>query len=80
MHHKAVLLQDNSILVVGGRKSPQKPNCKLYTLQLNTGEWRIKEPHESSDVMEPRWRHSVANLKGTSLLFTLAIWILGYSF
>lgn len=60
MHHKAVLLCNQRVLVTGGRSSPHKPSDGLYTLSItaSTGEWKKVRISDNSDEMEPRWRHS----------------------
>lgn len=65
MHHRAILLSEDSILVVGGRRSPVTPNSVLYTLSVagSCGVWKIIKPHDSSDEVEPRWRHSATRFK-----------------
>lgn len=65
MHHKAVLLSQHSILVVGGRRSPLSPNNVLYVLNMaaDFGQWEVIKPHESSVEVEPRWRHSATRYK-----------------
>lgn len=62
IHHRAVLLRENYILVVGGRRSPFSPNNVLYTLNVmgDCGEWKIME---CDGEMKPRWRHSAARYK-----------------
>lgn len=64
MHHKAVLLRENCIVVVGGRRSPFKPSGSLFMLNIaaNLGEWKLIEPHKSAQI-EPRWRHSATRCK-----------------
>ena len=65
MHHRTVLLRENSILLVGGRKSPFSPNNVLYVLNVmaDCGEWKIMEPDDTSAEMKPRWRHSATKYK-----------------
>lgn len=65
MHHKAVILSEDNILIVGGRRSPLAPNNVLYLLKLMAGfgEWEVVKLHESSVEMGPRWRHSATKYR-----------------
>ena len=65
MHHKLVLVSENCILLTGGRRSPHDPNGMLYTLNisLNPCEWKTVKIHQSSDKVEPRWRHTATSYK-----------------
>lgn len=59
------MLFNDAVLVIGGRNSPYQPNSKYYTLHIlgTAGKWKLNEPHELSDYMEPRWRHSATSAK-----------------
>lgn len=60
VHHKAVLIEDNVVLVIGGRTSPLNPNNMLSLIKIIgcVAKWHNIVIHEESDFMEPRWRHS----------------------
>ena len=65
MHHKAVKVNDNTILITGGRSSPFNPNKNLYTLFLDSSQaiWKVPKVQLGSDIIEPRWRHSATAIE-----------------
>ena len=71
MYHKAVLLDESCILLIGGRKSPHEANGRLYTLHVSSdsAQWRAVETDRLSDEVQPRWRHSadIFTFQGTCL-------------
>ncbi len=75
MYHSCTLLQDNSIVVIGGRNSPLQANKHVYKLKFfeKVGEWEIIRPHKLSDRIEPRWRHSATAIEflGKSIFFNI---------
>lgn len=50
-------------LVIGGRRSPEKPNPLMFILKMDAaasskGCWSQVQLHSQSSFMEPRWRHT----------------------
>ena len=76
MYHKAVLLDESCILLIGGRKSPHEANGRLYTLHVSSdsAQWRAVETDRLSDEVQPRWRHSadIFTFQGTCLAISHA--------
>lgn len=62
MHHKAVLLSDNRLLICGGRMSPTKASSSFYLLTFpgdNKAEFKEINLNPNSVQLVPRWRHSL---------------------
>lgn len=73
VHHKLVVF-NSVIFLTGGRNSPNSPNERLYSLKIkDVCEWEMIDLHESSDRMEPRWRHSATNFIYCGMLFVIFV-------
>lgn len=60
MHHTSVLLPNGSLLFCGGRTSPAKPLQSFFQLGLegDMAVWSCVQLDPTSDLFEPRWRHT----------------------
>lgn len=60
MHHTSVLLPNGSLLFCGGRTSPANPLQSFFQLGLegDMAVWSCVQLDPTSDLFEPRWRHT----------------------
>ena len=65
VYHQAVLLQDGTILISGGRASPHKPSKDFFIITFTSDTdclWKRLKLDPVSDFPRLRWRHSATHV------------------